>query len=59
MGSGDVSRNFGLGRVKFSLHTLRPFYSTNYEIRRRVEKFWTLLGKIFSTHLETPYFDEL
>jgi hypothetical protein len=51
MSSGDVSRNFGLGRVEFSRHVWRPLNSSNYELRRRVEKFWTWSGRIFSTRL--------
>ena len=47
MSSGDVSRNFGLGRVEFSRHVWRPLNSSNYELRRRVEKFWTWSGKNF------------
>jgi hypothetical protein len=54
LSSGDVSRNFGLGRVEFSRHVWRPLNSSNYELRRRVEKFWTWSGRIFSTRLETP-----
>jgi hypothetical protein len=56
MSSGDVSRNIGLGRVEFSRHVWRPLNSSNYELRRRVEKYWTWSGRIFSARLETPLF---
>ena len=53
MSSGDVSRNFGLGRVEFSRHVWRPLNSSNYELRRRVEKFWTWSVE-FSRHVWRP-----
>jgi hypothetical protein len=53
MSSGDLSRNIGLGRVEFSRHVWRPLNSSNYELRRPVEKYWTWSGRIFSTRLET------
>jgi hypothetical protein len=54
MSSVDLSRNIGLGRVEFSQHVWRPLNSSNYELRRRVEKYWTWSGRIFLTRLETP-----
>jgi hypothetical protein len=54
MSSVDLSRNIGLGRVEFSQHVWRPLNSSNYELRRPVEKYWTWSGRIFSTRLETP-----
>jgi hypothetical protein len=53
MSSGDVSRNIGLGRVEFSQHVWRPLNLSNYELRRRVEKYWTWSGRIFS-HVWRP-----
>jgi hypothetical protein len=59
MRSGDVSKNFQVGRTKFSRHVWRASYSSNYEVRRSVEKLSSWSDKIFSTRLESHLFVEL
>ena len=59
MRSGDVSKNFQIGRTKFSRHVLRASNLSNYEVRRLVEKFLCWSDKIFLKRLENLLFVEL